>query len=80
MNASAQCAVFIRQAVRPITDQAPQLFAVPTSANRSTRMQRIAQHLEPVDPGLWQRAGALKSRLTAVLVVFACVAGVLAAA
>ncbi len=42
-------------------------------------MQRIAQHLEPVDPGLWQRAGVLKSRLTAVIVVFACVAGVMAA-
>ena len=42
-------------------------------------MQRIAQHLEPVDPGLWQRAGALKSRLTAVIVVFACVAGVMVA-
>lgn len=42
-------------------------------------MQRIAQHLEPVDPGLWQRADALKSRLTAVIIVFACVAGVMAA-
>ena len=42
-------------------------------------MQRIAQHLEPVDPGLWQRAGALKTRLAAVVFVFACVAGVMAA-
>lgn len=42
-------------------------------------MQRIAQHLEPVDPGLWQRAGALKARLTAVVFVLACVAGVMAA-
>lgn len=43
-------------------------------------MQRIAQHLEPVDPGLWKRADALKSRLAAVVVVFACVAGVMVAA
>lgn len=43
-------------------------------------MQRIAQDLEPVDPGLWTRAGALTNRLAAVLVVLACVAGVLVAA
>jgi hypothetical protein len=63
----------------PRTIQAPQLFAAPLSVTRSIAMQRIAQHLEPVDPGLWQRADALKSRLTAVIVVFACVAGVMAA-
>jgi hypothetical protein len=43
-------------------------------------MQRIAQHLEPVDPGLWKNAGALKTRLTAVIVVLACMVGVIAAA
>jgi hypothetical protein len=80
MNASAQCAVFTPAPAWPIRDQVPQRFVAPPQRNRSIAMQRIAQHLEPVDPGLWQRAGALKSRLTAVLVVFACVAGVLVAA
>jgi hypothetical protein len=79
MGASAQCAAFSPGAAWPKTIQAPQQFAAPSRTNRSTAMQRIAQHLEPVDPGLWQRAGVLKSRLTAVIVVFACVAGVMAA-
>ncbi|WP_281375209.1 hypothetical protein [Pseudaquabacterium terrae] len=43
-------------------------------------MQRIAQDLEPVDPGLFKHAGALKTRLTAVIVVLACMVGVIAAA
>jgi hypothetical protein len=80
MNASAQCAVFTPAAAGSIPNQVPQRFVAPTQRTRSIAMQRIAQHLEPVDPGLWQRAGALKSRLTAVLVVFACVAGVMVAA
>lgn len=42
-------------------------------------MQRIAYPLEPVDPGLWKRSGALKYRLVAVALSFACVAGVLVA-
>jgi hypothetical protein len=42
-------------------------------------MQRLAQPLEPVDPGLIKHADALKYRLVAVALSFACVAGVLAA-
>ena len=42
-------------------------------------MQRIAQHLEPVDPGLQQHGGELKFRLTAVVLALACVVGALIA-
>jgi hypothetical protein len=73
-------AVCLLQSTFPVAEEAGTRCVFARHRVKEPVMQRIAQHLEPVDPGLWKNAGALKTRLTAVLVVLACMIGVIAAA